>query len=109
MLRQTITQHQGAPSANCETEADSFLFESLVAQISNRFINVDPDKLTLEIDGALAAVGEVMGADRDLLFARSEDGTHHRIARLWTAGGIAPDYHQRPELADGVISTTGML
>ena len=65
--------------------------ESLIASISAHFINIDSDKIDIEIYDALKTVGEFVHVDRSYMFMFSDDSkskldnTHE-----WCAEGIEP-------------------
>ena len=58
-------------------------FESLLAQLSGRFINVAPEAIDDNLEEALALIGAFAGADRVSVGQRSADGsfqrTHHWV------------------------------
>ena len=70
---------------------DEHLFERLIADVSGRFLQSDPEAIDAEIQRALAAIGEALGVDRCFTFLVSADGSGHRVRHVWTAPGIAAD------------------
>ena len=70
---------------------DGDRFEKLVAEMSARFMILDPSDLDVEIERSLAAAGQFMGVDRCFVFQLSEDGSEYRVSHMWTADRMAPD------------------
>lgn len=69
--------------------------EQLISSLSNRFIDIDVEKIDEALNWALAEVGKFAGVDRSYIFRlfdndRKMDNTHE-----WCAKGIEP---QMPEL-----------
>ena len=64
--------------------------ETLVANISSRFIHVPVDSLDTEIDDAIGAIGRFTGVDRSYVFRLSPDGQHMTNTHEWCAPGIEP-------------------
>jgi transcriptional regulator with GAF, ATPase, and Fis domain len=87
---------QDAPRASLD---DGVRFEKLLAELSGRFMTLDPDDLNTEIERALGAAGDYMGVDRSFVFVPSEDGARHQVTYIWTADQIAPD----PEIIGTII------
>ncbi len=69
---------------------DGDRFERLVADLSARFMTLDPGDLDVEIERSLAEVGEFMGVDRCVVFQLSEDGSEYQVSHMWTAEQVAP-------------------
>lgn len=70
---------------------DGDRFEILVAEMSARFMTLDPGDLDVEIERSLAAAGQFMGVDRCFVFQLSEDGSEYQVSHMWTADRVAPD------------------
>ncbi len=70
---------------------DGDRFEKLVAEMSARFMTLDPGDLDVEIERSLAAAGQVMSVDRCFVFQLNDDGVEYRVSHMWTADRMAPD------------------
>lgn len=66
-------------------------FEQLVAKISNRFANIESDKLDSAINELLADIGRFTRTDRSYLIVFSEDLTTSFNTHEWCAQGIKPE------------------
>lgn len=64
--------------------------ETLVAQISTRFINVPVSHLDREIDRAIGEIGSFTGVDRSYVFQFSNGGRTMSNTDEWCAEGIEP-------------------
>lgn len=64
--------------------------ETLVAQISTRFINVPVTRLDREIDRAISEIGRFTGVDRSYVFQFEDDGCRMSNTDEWCAPGIEP-------------------
>jgi two-component sensor histidine kinase len=64
--------------------------ETLVAQISTRFINIPVDCLDAEISRAISEIGRFTGVDRSYLFRFEDDGVRMSNTQEWCAVGIEP-------------------
>lgn len=58
-------------------------FEKIIASISSRFINVNPNQVDAEINIALESVGKVTGSDRSSLFLFSDEGKTFSNSHEW--------------------------
>ena len=56
------------------TLADQLQFETVLSDISSRFVGITPDAVTAEIERALACIVAQLRLDRGALFRLSEDG-----------------------------------
>jgi signal transduction histidine kinase/CheY-like chemotaxis protein len=65
-------------------------FERLVTTISSRFINLLGTEIDSEVDRSLAAIGELIEADRCHLFRYSKSGTRESSTHEWCREGIEP-------------------
>jgi transcriptional regulator with GAF, ATPase, and Fis domain len=65
-------------------------FESLLASLSGRFINVAPEAVDESLEEALGLVGVFAGADRVSIGQRSPDGTLRRTHQWLSHGGTRP-------------------
>ncbi len=54
--------------------ADQLQFETMLSDVSSRFVGITPDAISAEIERALACVVEHLRLDRGALFRLSEDG-----------------------------------
>ena len=59
-------------------------FESGLASISCRFINLQLDEIDREIDQVLGEIAALMQADRSFIFELDESGTKHQVTHLWS-------------------------
>ena len=62
--------------------------EELVARVSAKFINIEPDSIDNQIQHALQIVGEFAGVDRSYLTLLSTEGTHFDHRLEWCAQGV---------------------
>ncbi|MFX0072119.1 MAG: response regulator [Candidatus Hermodarchaeota archaeon] len=65
-------------------------FESLVTNISTKFINLLPDKIDEELSNALQKIGEFAEVDRSYVFLFRNKGTIMDNTYEWCAEGIEP-------------------
>ena len=65
-------------------------FETLIMQISTRFINLQPGTLDTAIDAALAQIGAKVGVDRSYVFRFDHDFATMSNTNEWCAEGISP-------------------
>jgi signal transduction histidine kinase len=56
------------------TLADQLQFETVLSDVSSRFVGITPDAVNAEIERALACIVEQLRLDRGALFRLSEDG-----------------------------------
>ncbi len=63
-------------------------FENMVLDISTKFINLTPDKISTEIERALWQIGTFADVDRCYLLQFSADGTEIDNEYVWYANGI---------------------
>lgn len=66
-------------------------FEKLIAGISGRFVNLDPNRFDQEVNRTLAEIGGFMEVDRCFTFILDEVSAEHRVAHLWTFAENADD------------------
>jgi formate hydrogenlyase transcriptional activator len=73
---------------------DRLRFESLISDLSARFVNISSEEVEAEISKWLQRITEFFGADRCSLGLFSEDGTQLRRAFEYHLEGVepAPDY-----------------
>lgn len=71
--------------------SDRSAFENLLAEIASRFAALRPDEFDDTVTTTLGRVGKFLGVDRCFIFILSDDGTHHRVAHVWTDSGIPQD------------------
>ncbi len=65
-------------------------FETLVSDLSARFINLPADDVDKEIEAALGRLVQFLGLDRSTLFQLSEDETTLLVSHCWAAPGFEP-------------------
>lgn len=58
--------------------ADQLQFETILSDVSSRFVGITSDAVSAEIERALACIVEQLGLDRGALFRLSEDGRELR-------------------------------
>ncbi len=58
--------------------ADQLQFETILSDVSSRFVGITADAVIVEIERALACIVEQLGLDRGSLFRLSEDGRELR-------------------------------
>lgn len=75
--------------------------ESLITDISTRFINLGSDEIDDAISTALRDIGLFTGADRSYLFLFSEDNTHADNTHEWCADGVSSHIDRLRNLAVG--------
>ena len=67
---------------------DRLRMETLVAEISKRFIHITPDNLNEEIQNCLERLGTQTGSDRVYLFLYSADSSRFSNTHEWCAEGV---------------------
>lgn len=67
---------------------DRLRMETLVAEISKRFIHITPDNLNEEIQNCLERLGTQTGSDRVYLFLYSPDSSRFSNTHEWCAEGV---------------------
>ena len=65
-------------------------FETVLADLSARFINLPAERVDCEIEDALKCLATCLGLDRSTLFQRSEDEKTLVITHGWAAPGFEP-------------------
>lgn len=70
--------------------AERLAFESLLSDISGRFVHITPDKAHREIECALACVSEYLSLDRGTIFEVSEDSQQLKATARWVRSGQPP-------------------
>jgi len=70
--------------------ADRLRFETLLSEVSSRFVHVSPDRLASRIEDALNRVLEHLGLDRGVVFELSRDGSHLRALVSVVRAGKTP-------------------
>jgi PAS domain S-box-containing protein len=78
-------------------------FETLLAELSARFVNPSPADINAEVDGALAEIGTLFEADRVFLvrFSEQQVGTEGGLTLGWVAPGVSrTDPHLEGRLFD---------
>ena len=63
-------------------------FETLLSDLSARFINLPADEVDKEIEAALGRIVPFLGLDRSTLFQLSEDETTLLVSHCWAAPGF---------------------
>ena len=62
-------------------------FETLLSDLSARFINLPADDVDNEIEAVLGRIVEFLGLDRSTIFQFAEDGTAMLVSHCWAAPG----------------------
>ena len=65
-------------------------YESLIATISSRFINLSNEEIDSGIQESLRQLGQFVGADRCYVVLLSEDGKEKKCIYGWQAKGVKP-------------------
>ncbi|CAB5080378.1 Formate hydrogenlyase transcriptional activator [Olavius algarvensis associated proteobacterium Delta 3] len=65
-------------------------FETLLSQLSTRFLNLPPSEVDRQIEHGLQHLAEFLEVDRSTLFEFSHDMTHLRATHSWTVAGCEP-------------------
>jgi DNA-binding CsgD family transcriptional regulator len=65
-------------------------FEQVVASVSRKFVNLDPDETDDGINHALQTMGVFSGVDRSYVFIFHDNGTRMDNTHEWCAEGIEP-------------------
>ncbi len=66
-------------------------FDRLVANISNRLIQITPQEMTAGINQALQEIGEFSQVDASYVFQYSDSQPTHSMTHEWVAPGLAPN------------------
>jgi signal transduction histidine kinase/ABC-type uncharacterized transport system substrate-binding protein len=69
--------------------ADRLQFETVLSDLSSRFVHILPDTVHREIEGALAQVTNLLKLDRGTVFEVSGDGLQLRAMQSWVRAGQA--------------------
>ena len=85
-----VTKSSNGAESSLDLEKDDRLaFESLMADLSARFINRPADEVDKAIEGAQRELCETLGLDRSSLFQRKEDGSEELLlTHLFQRPGI---------------------
>ena len=86
-----MDQSSESPSATVD---DRLHFESFVADVSARFVNLPADQVDAEIEAAQRQIVEALGLDRSTLFELLTDGTTLVFTHFWARPGF-PDPPKR--------------
>ncbi len=78
-------------------------FESLITEISSRFINLDPGEIDQGITQALGEVSQFMDVDRGYVFRYSSDCKTMSNTHEWCREGIEPQLHRMQDLSLEVL------
>ncbi len=70
--------------------ADQLQFETVLSDVSSRFVGITSDAVSAEIERALACIVEQLGLDRGALFRLSEDGRELRASSTSVRVGETP-------------------
>ena len=73
-------------------------FEQLLANISTRFLNLTPAKLSEEIDFTLQAISELTQVDTSYIFRLSEDQTRFSMTHEWMTPETEPQIQNAQNL-----------
>ncbi len=63
-------------------------FETLLSELSARFINLPTDDVDKEVEAALGRIVAFLGLDRSTIFQFSEDETIMQVSHAWAAPGF---------------------
>ncbi|MBS1225741.1 MAG: nreB 2, partial [Proteobacteria bacterium] len=78
-----------ALNANLQAELEDRLrFETLLAELSARFVNLPPERVDREIEDALRCLVEALQADRSALGRLTEDGRDFVVTHSFALPGI---------------------
>ena len=76
-------------STNLQAELEDRLrFETLLAELSARFVNLPPDRVDQEIEYALLCLAEALRADRSALGRLTEDGRDFVVTHSFAVSGV---------------------
>ena len=67
--------------------ADRLQFETVLSDLSSRFVHIVPETVHREIECALAQVAEELALDRGTVFEVSGDGLQLRATQSWVRAG----------------------
>jgi PAS domain S-box-containing protein len=70
-------------------------FEQLIATLSTKFINLEPEEIDSGISHALKAIATFSGVDRSYLFLLDQGGTQIHNTHEWCAPSISPQIDHR--------------
>jgi formate hydrogenlyase transcriptional activator len=90
-------QTSQAPASESEAVDDRLQFESLVADVSARFVNLPGDQVDAEIETAQRQIVEALGLDRSTLFELLPDGSTIVFTHYWARPGF-PELPKRVDL-----------
>lgn len=85
-LQQKITELERAEAA----VEERLRFETLLFELSIRFLNLPPVEVDQQIEHGLQRLAEFLEVDQSALFEFSEDKTHLRATHAWTVAGGEP-------------------
>ena len=89
-----ITERLKADEATRSAARDRLSFESLIAEISARFVNLPPEALDEAIVDALHQIVDALDLDRAVVWLRDETGDDFYPAQRWAREGV-PDSAER--------------
>jgi PAS domain S-box-containing protein len=78
-------------------------FEEILTNISTKFINLEPQKIGLEINQVLQKIGEFEQVDRSYLFIFDEKSDRVSNTHEWCASGIQPQIDDLQNLPAATI------
>lgn len=85
-LRRKLTELEYVEAA----VEEQLRFETLLSQLSTRFLNLPPVEVDLQIEHGLQCIADSLQVDQSTLFEFSEGRTHFRATHSWTAPGCEP-------------------
>lgn len=85
MVQPSNTSYPTAIQAELE---DRLRFETLLAELSARFVNLPPDQVDREIENALGRLTEALHADRSALGRITEDGQDLIVTHTYAVPGV---------------------
>jgi formate hydrogenlyase transcriptional activator len=92
-LEQKVTKsrNQSTQYKKNDEDADKRLyFETLVSELSARFINLPTHHIDKEIESGLQLIVEFLGVERGSLFELLEDPKAFNVTHSWAVGGLEP-------------------
>ena len=83
--------------------ADRLRFETVLSDLSSRFVHIVPETVHREIQCALAQVAEELALDRGTVFEVSGDGLQLRATQSWVRAGQAAGAAGHPRGVDPLV------
>ena len=86
---QDVSERLEAIEASRRAADDRLSFESLISDISARFVNLPPESLDAAIEDALHQIVDALGLDRAVVWLREGDHDDFVQAQRWAREGVA--------------------